>query len=501
MAGGALPLHARIVAGLVTQPASTVVWFRQDLRVADNPALSFAAAHGPVIPLYVLDETPAPGGRPLGAASRWWLHGSLERLATSLGGLLLLRGEAAQLVPEVVRRTGARRVVWNRCYEPYAVERDQALKARLTATGVQALSFNGSLLFEPWEIRTGEGGPFRVYSPFWRACMKRNVPAPPERPAVRPSTANFAGDSLSSWGLRPVAPDWAAGFAQAWSPGEAGAQRQLREFLSTGLNGYAEFRDHPQLPHVSRLSPHLHFGELSPRQVWSATRALLARRPALLPDADKFLAELGWREFAAHLLYHFPNLPTCNWRQAFDTYPWAENPAHLRAWQKGETGYPLVDAGMRELWRTGYMHNRVRMIAASFLVKHLRLHWREGESWFWDTLVDADLANNVAGWQWVAGSGADAAPYFRIFNPIEQGRRFDPAGAYVRKWCPEIAALGNAHIHAPFAAPAQVLRTAGIVLGRTYPAPLVDHAQARTEALAGYRLVQERSRGKRGAPA
>jgi deoxyribodipyrimidine photo-lyase len=472
---------------------STVVWFRQDLRVADNPALSFAAAQGPVIPLYVLDETAAPAGRPLGAASRWWLHGSLSQLSASLGGLLLLRGEAAELIPEVVRRTRATRIVWNRCYEPHLVERDKMLKSRLIHTGVEVSSFVGNLLFEPWEVHTANGGPFRVYSPFWRACLKKSVAAPLPSPKLRVSMP-IRGDVLSAWGLQPAAPNWALGFEDTWCTGEAGAHRRLQDFFAAGLAGYAEFRDHPDLAHVSRLSPHLHFGELSVRQVWAATRGLLARRAGFIPDADKFLAELGWREFAAHLLYHFPHLASRNWKSTFDSYPWAHNPAHLRAWQKGETGYPLVDAGMRELWHTGYMHNRVRMIVASFLVKHLRLHWRHGEAWFWDTLLDADLANNAAGWQWVAGSGADAAPYFRIFNPVEQGRRYDPDGAYVRKWCPELAALPNAYVHAPFDAPGDVLRTAAIVLGETYPAPLVQHGQARADALAGYRAMQERAR-------
>jgi deoxyribodipyrimidine photo-lyase len=470
---------------------TTIVWFRQDLRIADNPALTYGAERGPVIPLYVLDETPAPGGRPFGAASRWWLERSLRELRSALGGLLLARGEAARVVPELAQRTGATRVVWNRCYEPYAVARDTMLKSRLTALGVEVLSFNGNLLFEPWEVRTGGGGPFKVYSPYWRACLKKDVARP--LPAVQPrvSVPRGSSEALEEWNLSPRAPNWAVHFSDVWSPGEAGAQERLRKFLKSELSGYAEFRNFPELPHVSRLSAPLHFGELSPRQIWAAVAAAVTSHRSLRTDADKFLAELGWREFAYHLLYHFPELPTQNWKRDFDAYPWTENPIHLRAWQKGRTGYPLVDAGMRELWTTGYMHNRVRMIVASFLVKHLRIDWRSGEAWFWDTLVDADLANNVAGWQWVAGSGADAAPYFRIFNPIEQGRRFDPEGVYVRKWCPELANLRDAHIHAPFAAPAAVLRAGGVVLGENYPAPLVDHASARAAALAGYQRVRE----------
>jgi deoxyribodipyrimidine photo-lyase len=469
---------------------TTIVWFRQDLRLADNPALRAAAASGPVLPLYILDETPPPQGRPIGAAARWWLHQSLAALERALGGLVLLRGDPRQLLPDLARRTGATTVVWNRCYEPAAIARDTALKASLGAAGVQVQSFNGALLFEPWEVKTGAEGPFKVYTPFWRACQKLPVASPLPAPKLKLGSTQGLGDRLAAWTLLPSKPNWASGFAPVWQPGEAGAQARLQTFLSAGIRGYGELRNRPDLPHVSRLSPHLHFGEISPRQVWAATQHAMDARAAPRADGEKFLAEIGWREFAHHLLYHFPTLPERNWKPAFDAYPWANDPAHLAAWQRGRTGYPIVDAGMRELWTTGYMHNRVRMITASFLIKHLRIDWRHGEAWFWDTLLDADLANNAASWQWVAGSGADAAPYFRIFNPISQGQKFDPDGRYVRQWCPELARLPAAFMHAPFEAPPMVLAAAGVSLGKTYPKPIVDHANARAAAMAGYERVK-----------
>lgn len=469
---------------------TAIVWFRQDLRISDNPALVHAASQGPVLPVYILDETQPPVGRPIGAASRWWLHHSLTRLERALGGLVLMRGDPAALLPELVRRVGALCVAWNRCYEPYAIARDKRIKAELTAGGIETSSFNGSLLFEPWQVATRDGGPLKVYSPFWRACQKLPVPDALPSPKLTPVTASGLGDRLADGSLLPMRPNWAKGFEAEWEPGERGAGERLQRFLARGLDGYAELRNRPDMANVSRLSPHLHWGEISPRQIWHATQMTVERAPRLRRDGEKFLSELGWREFAHHLLYHFPTLPERNWKPAFDAYPWADNAEHLWAWQTGMTGYPMVDAGMRELWATGYMHNRVRMIVASSLVKHLRIDWRAGEAWFWDTLADADLANNAASWQWVAGSGADAAPYFRIFNPIEQGRKFDSDGAYVRRWCPELARLPTSVIHAPFAAPTDVLAAAGVELGRTYPVPIVNHAEARRAGLAGYEAVK-----------
>lgn len=474
---------------------TSIVWFRQDLRIADNPALAHAARQGTVVPVYVLDDTPPPAGRPLGGASRWWLHHSLVALSQALGGLVLLRGDPRSLLPDLAKRVGANGIYWNRCYEPYAIARDTVLKAALIERGIDAESFNGNLLFEPWQIKTQDNGPFKVYSPFWRACRRNPVAAPLPMPKLDIQAPRGLSEPLERWKLTPGNPDWAEGFTAEWVPGETGAQARLQRFLDLGLSGYGDLRNRPDLANVSRLSPHLHLGEISPRQIWSATQMVATARPGMQQDADKFLSELGWREFATHLLYHFPTLPDRNWRSAFDAYPWRSAPDDLAAWQRGQTGYPFVDAGMRELWSTGYMHNRVRMIVASFLVKHLRIDWRQGEAWFWDTLLDADLANNAASWQWVAGSGADAAPYFRIFNPIEQGRKFDPSGDYTRRWCPELARLPDAFIHAPFQAPKDILAQAGITLGRTYPEPIVDHATARLAALAGYAAVRSAAEG------
>ena len=472
---------------------TSIVWFRQDLRVSDNPALSRAAAEGPVIGLYVLDETEWPAGRPLGGASRWWLHHSLSALKKDLGGLVLLRGDPSVLVPQFVRESGAHAILWNRCYEPYAIARDTKLKAELSDDGIDVQSMPGSLLFEPWLVKTSNDGPFKVYSPFWRACQKLQVDAALPAPRIKSAPLPVAGDNLEDWDLLPSNPNWAAGFDDVWQPGERGAHSRLKQFLLDGLGGYAKKRDRPDMQNVSRLSPHLHFGEISPRQIWHAASMQAEAHPEVRRDVDKFLSELGWREFSYNLLFHFPTLPVENWRSSFDSYPWQQNKRHLTAWRKGLTGYPLVDAGMRELWSTGYIHNRVRMVVASFLIKHLRIDWRQGEAWFWDTLVDADLANNAASWQWVAGSGADAAPYFRIFNPVTQGRKFDPDGQYVRRWCPELARLPNSLIHAPFQASEAVLKEAGVVLGDTYPAPIVDHGEARAAALAGYEKVKAAS--------
>jgi deoxyribodipyrimidine photo-lyase len=469
---------------------TTIVWFRQDLRIRDNPALLAAAAKGAVVPVFILDET--HDDWPLGGASRWWLHHSLAALRTELGRLALFRGAPADILPALAKKTGAAAVCWNRCYDPHAVARDTELKTLLQERGLGVQSFNGGLLHEPWEIATGSGGPFKVYTPFWRASLTKPVAPPQPAPKLEITMCGDQGETLEDWALLPTQPNWAASWDKLWRPGEAGALARLDEFTSGVLAGYDELRDRPDLPGTSRLSPHLHWGEISPRQVFA--RVSLHEHAAQRKGAEKFLSELGWREFCHHLLYHFPTLPKANWRSAFDAYPWRDSAEDLKAWQQGRTGYPLVDAGMRELWRTGWMHNRVRMIAASFLIKHLRIDWRKGESWFWDTLVDADLANNAAGWQWVAGSGADASPYFRIFNPVAQGRKFDPNGGYVRRWCPELARLPDEFIHAPFEAPGDVLARAGVELGRNYPRPIVDHARARKAALDGYQQVRRGDR-------
>ena len=469
-----------------------IVWFRRDLRVADNPALAEAAASGrPVVPLYVDDGADA-GPWAEGGASRWWWQGSLEALGRDLAALgaplVLRRGPAQAALDALVAETGAGLVLWNRRYEPWATARDTAIKAGLKARGVEARSFNAGLLFEPWTIAAKAGTPFRVFTPFWRACR-----AAPPPPAPLPAPARLAGlspapagDRPADWGLRPHAPDWAGGIAATWRVGESAARDRLADFLADGLADYAAARDRPGRPGTSRLSPHLHFGEIGPRQVFHAALAHGAAHPAGL---DRFLAELGWREFSTHLLHQAPDLPERAFRGEFDAFPWRDDDAGFAAWTRGRTGFPLVDAGMRELWATGWMHNRVRMVAASFLVKDLLLPWQAGARWFWDTLVDADLASNSASWQWVAGCGADAAPYFRIFNPARQGETFDTDGAYVRRWCPELARLPDRWLHQPAKAPAEVLRAAGIRLGETYPRPILDHDAARARALAALRSL------------
>ncbi|MDX2232901.1 MAG: deoxyribodipyrimidine photo-lyase [Hyphomonadaceae bacterium] len=476
-----------------TPGAPVVVWFRQDLRLTDNPALAAAIATGrPVLPVFVLDDE-TPGAWKLGGAARWWLHHSLQSLdegLRSLGGALTLRvGRAETVIPGLLRETKATGVYWNRRYEPFAVEGDTRLKASLKDEGLTVETFNAALLHEPWSLKTGAGGAFKVFSPFWRAAL---AAPPPPAPLKPPDHARFAaanGASLADLDLLPRKPDWAAGLRETWRPGEPGAQARLKTFLKSTLKGYGAHRNRADLVSTSRLSPHLRWGEIGPRQIWRAVEAHAAAHPDYRADADKFLSEIGWREFSYHLLFHSPTLPEVNWKQAFDAFPWSDNAEHINSWQRGRTGYPVVDAGMRELWSTGFMHNRVRMIAASFLIKDLMVHWRVGEDWFWDTLVDADLANNAASWQWVAGSGADAAPYFRVFNPVTQGEKFDPDGAYVRQWVPELARLPADHIHAPWRAPPAALSAAGVVLGETYPLPIVDHAEARTRALAAYKGI------------
>ena len=473
-----------------------LLWFRQDLRLADNPALSAAVESGqPVLPVYILDDE-TPGAWRLGGAARWWLHHSLAALARDLGGLgaplVLRRGEARRVLAALVSEIGAGAVYWNRCYEPQAIARDETIEAVLKQGGIEVLSFNSALLHEPWTIQNKAGEPFRVYSAFWRACLARGEPEVPlPAPESLKSFPTPESDNLEDWALLPTMPSWAKGFDAAWEPGEQGARKRLAAFLDETVNRYKSERDRPDIASTSRLSPHLDFGEIGPRQIWHATQAAIAAGGVSEASALKFLSEIGWREFSYHLLYHNDTLPDHPLRPEFANFPWHENGAALAAWQRGRTGYPIVDAGMRELWATGWMHNRVRMIVASFLVKDLLIPWQEGAVWFWDTLVDADLANNSASWQWVAGCGADAAPYFRIFNPVLQGEKFDPDGAYVRRWVPELAQLPAAHIHKPWLAPDAVLAAADVSLGVSYPTPIVDHGTARNRALAAFSRIKK----------
>ncbi|MGA0562381.1 cryptochrome/photolyase family protein [Ancylobacter sp. VNQ12] len=475
-------------------PAPVLVWFRDDLRLEDNPALRAAQESGhPLLLVYVLDEE-SPELRPLGSAARWWLGRSLAALTRAIeakgGQLVLRRGAAGSLIPAIASETKAGAVYWNRRYGAPEIALDTALKAALTQRDLRVESFNAGLLHEPWTVATQAGGPFRVFTPFYRNAAQRDT-----RPVLRAGGGwHFAppprSDRLADWSLEPTHPDWAGSLRAAWTPGEDGARQKLAAFIEEGLSDYATLRDQPDLPHVSRLSPHLRFGEISPHQALSGLRHAEASGKANGRDVEKFVSELYWREFSYHLLFHYPDLATRNFNPRFDAFEWRSDAAFERAWRKGRTGYPIVDAGMRQLWRTGWMHNRVRMVVASFLIKHGLVDWRCGEDWFWDTLVDADPANNPASWQWVAGSGADAAPYFRIFNPVTQGEKFDPEGAYVRHFVPELAQLPAAIIHRPWEAKAEVLAAAGIVLGETYPHPIVDHGAARQRALERYARIR-----------
>jgi deoxyribodipyrimidine photo-lyase len=464
---------------------ATILWFRQDLRLSDHEALAWAIERGgPVVPVYAWapDEE---GAWPPGTASRWWLHRSLEALDASLRmrglRLILRRGPSLDALRGVAAETGASAVAWQRRCEPAARARDARVAAALRKDGIEAQEFDGALLFEPEHVRTRDGGAFKVFTPFWRACLAGpRIPDPLASPAAIAAPATWpASLAVEDLGLSSDAAR-SGGYEAAWTPGESGAGGALRRFLDEAHEDYEARRDLPVEPATSRLSPHLHFGEISPRQAWVAT--LRARRGKASAE-DPWLRQLVWREFSQHLLMDFESLPEEPLRAEFAAFPWREDPAGLRAWQQGRTGYPIVDAGMRELAATGWMNNRMRMIVASFLVKDLMLPWQEGERWFWESLVDADLGNNAASWQWVAGCGADASPYFRIFNPAKQGEKFDPGGAYVRRWVPEVAALEDRWLHAPWTAPASALAAAGIELGRTYPEPIVDHALARQAAL------------------
>jgi len=478
-----------------------IVWLRDDLRLADQPALHAAAASGaPVLCVYVFDEA-SPGLRPLGGASRWWLHHSLEAVAASLarigGRLDILRGESAKLIPALAETSAARAVFWTRRYGAAEIAIDSAVKATIAAQGREAKSFNGQLLCEPFALKTKTGGPYRVFTPFWRAVStQETIPAPLPAPdrlqaAVWPQAAPERV-TLADLGLLPTRPDWAGGLRAAWRPGEASARARLDAFLDEKLASYAADRDRPGVDAASRLSPHLRFGEMSPRTIWAATRHAAESGRADAASAAKFLSELGWRDFSYHLLFHNPDLATRNYNPRFDAFPWAaRSDAHLEDWRRGRTGYPIVDAGMRELWATGTMHNRVRMIAASFLIKHLMIDWRRGEEWFWDTLCDADPASNPASWQWVAGSGADAAPYFRIFNPVTQSERFDPQGRFIRQYVPELSRVPNRFIHAPWRMSSREQDEYGIVIGRDFPAPIVDHEMARRRTLKRYMAVRK----------
>ncbi len=463
-------------------PNPQIIWFRLDLRLTDQAAVLMAAKAGPIIPVYIHD-TAAAGKWAHSGAALWWLHHSLTALDADLRThgcrLLRLRGDSVAVLNQLAAETKADAVHALEHFEPWARRQQDQLAQRLTLK-----LYDGVALTHPSSVRNQSGMPFKVFTPFWRTLHGM---LPPAEPASRPKKMVMAenvpaGEALAAWKLLPTKPDWAGGFSRHWTPGEAGAQARLADFAPR-VGGYADGRNSCAEDHTSRLSPHLHFGEVSAAQVWHGVTKKAG------PGAEPYLRQLGWRDFSFNLIITAPDFADVNWRQDFDDFPWVPDEKSQRAWQEGMTGYPIVDAGMRQLWATGWMHNRVRMITASFLIKHLMQDWRRGEEWFWDTLVDADLANNAAGWQWTAGSGADAAPYYRIFAPVTQGERFDTNGDYVRRWVPELAKLPNAWIHKPWDAPPMVLADAGISLGKHYPQPLVDHAFARARALAAFKSL------------
>jgi deoxyribodipyrimidine photo-lyase len=497
-----VPIVRRTQQSRVQAPPA-IVWLRQDLRLADNPALHAACRRGgPVVPVFVWAPE-EEGAWPPGGASRWWLHQSLAQLSSELlatGAKLVLRpGESQAELLNVAKATGANAVFWNRRYEPASIARDRIVEEALRAAGLQTECHNAALLHEPWAIQNKAGRPFQVFTAFWKTCLAVAEPAKPLSAPCRLAAPSRQPESLplTALALEPKL-NWTAGLRAAWKPGSAGVEAELKRFLHNGLLTYSEGRNRPDLVGTSRLSPHLHFGEISPRQVWWAVKRFAESRsiPASVCRGWQFLTELGWREFAHHLLFHFPHTPEQPLRPEFARFPWRKNPVWLRAWQRGQTGYPLVDAGMRELWSTGWMHNRIRMVVASFLVKNLLLPWQDGARWFWDTLVDADLANNTLGWQWTAGCGADAAPYFRIFNPVSQGEKFDPDGNYVRRWVPELAGLPDKWIHRPWLASTATLAAADVELGRTYPRPIVSHLVSREVALEAYQQIRRTPRSE-----
>jgi deoxyribodipyrimidine photo-lyase len=467
----------------------SIYWIRQDLRLNDNPALYESVKNGAIVPVYILDDINA-GEHQLGGASRVWLHCSLEMLNKDLQNkIIFFKGDPLKILTHLCETENINKIYWNRVYEPWGIKRDKKIKESLKIKGIEINSFNGSLLWEPWQVLKNDGTPYRVFTPYYRrGCynaiqprMPLNIPDKIEYYDIK----NNNGLDIDSLNLLPNH-QWKDKIINNWGIGEKAAEQRLEKFIDFEIDGYKEGRNFPNKKNVSRLSPHLHWGEISPNTVWYKIWNLQQLGIKKFQDTDTFLSEMGWREFSYYLLYYFPDLPRKNLQKKFDNFSWDINSSFLEAWQKGQTGYPVIDAGMRELWSTGYMHNRLRMIVGSFLVKNLLLHWHEGEKWFWDCLIDADLASNSAGWQWIAGCGADAAPYFRVFNPITQGLKFDPNGDYIRKFIPEIALLPNKYIFNPWEAPDEVLKKAKVKLGENYPRPIVDIKISREKALSTF---------------
>ena len=477
-----------------TQPL--ILWFRKDLRLSAHPAWHQALQRKqPIIPVYIWSPT-EENPWSYGEASRWWLHQSLQVLQENLqsvGSRLLFR--AGPIVPnllEIAKTAGASTVYWSRQYEPHLIKRDTAIKLDLQKSGVEVQTFNATLLIEPWELLNQTQKPYQVFTPYWKALQSRVQPLQTYRvpSEFRPVHTWPKSKTLTSLDILPKN-NWHTKLKAHWQPGETQALQTLKKFLDNGVSDYKMGRDFPNRDSTAKISAHLHFGEISPAQIWDAAQKNLFFLKPAKNDTQDFLREIAWREFSYALMYHFPQTPTAPLQQKFLNFPWQNSKTLLQAWQTGQTGYPIVDAGMRELWQTGFMHNRVRMIVASFLTKDLFIDWQDGAKWFWDTLVDADLASNTQGWQWTAGCGADAAPYFRIFNPILQSEKFDPNGDYIKKWVPELAKLAKKWIHKPFLASAKDLTAANITLGKTYPYPIVEHARAREHALAIWQSLKK----------
>ena len=490
----------------------TIVWMREDLRLEDNFALHYAARNGQILPIFIYPDfccdsqlksgsSKTVGSKnaisiELGAASKWWLHHSLKSLQRAFSAhnveLILRRGNPEQILPQLVSEIEADAVVWNRVYSPAGMADGKRVKAALERAQVEHLSFNAQLLIEPSKVFNKQGKPYKVFTPFWRHCLQHLTPEACVAVADMRAVSNkVSSEELDNWQLLPTRPDWSSGLQQRWQPGEQTAHESLALFLQERVNRYNGGRDFPALENTSMLSPHLVFGEIGPRQIWFAVHEGMAAGWISSEHGNKFLSEIGWREFARYLLVHFPHLLNEPFNSRFTDFPWQDDPALIEAWQQGQTGYPIVDAGMRELWHTGYMHNRVRMVVASFLTKHCISHWQHGMAWFWDTLVDADIGNNTASWQWAAGCGADAAPYFRIFNPILQGEKFDKEGVYIKKWVPELSDMPARFINKPWQADGLTLQQAGVVLGETYPLPIVEHKEARERALLSYQQIKK----------
>jgi deoxyribodipyrimidine photo-lyase len=479
--------------------SADIVWLRDDLRLDDQPSIH-AAAGRPALFVYIHDES-GGGARPLGGAAKWRLAESLGAMEAALSDrgarLDIVRGDAEEMIITLAADANASRVLWTRRYEGAAKALDSRVERALKARGIEALTFNGRLMREPAELAKSDGAPVGIFKAFLRRHRALGpLPAPtpaPKRLTAAPwphgSPARVSVDALK---LRPTKPDWSGELSLGESPGETGALAALKSFADEALKDYAHERDILAPGAASRLSANLRFGEISPRRIAHTIETAAAAKPALADAAEKYLAELTWRDFATALLDAHPDMATRPLRPEFERFPWRDDEPGFRAWARGQTGYPIVDAGMRQLWRTGYLPNRARLIVASFLVKHLLIDWRRGEAWFWDTLIDADPANNPLNWQWVAGAGVDSAPYFRIFNPVLQAEKFDPEGAYVRQWVPELARLEAPAIHSPWKASGEALARAEIVLGKTYPKPIVDHGQARVRVLDAFAKMRGR---------